>query len=109
MFRMSGVPIPKPEPRLVEKWKDGAEWKNRDREGTEEARRRAKGRCEVTIAGVRCLRRDCETHHHIGGWKRRGRGASALARNKTRCCARCHPLITGKVLVHVAGNRYRHR
>lgn len=99
--------IAKPRPYLLDKADRDADWKKLDEAENKKARLRAKGRCEVTVAGVRCGRRDSQTHHQIGGWKRRGRGASALAENKTRCCSGCHPLITGNVLEHLEGNRYR--
>lgn len=71
------------------------------------AKARAKGRCEVTVEGVRCRMRDCETHHILSGWKLRGRGESAKAEWKTRCCTQHHREITGHVLWHIWGNRYR--
>lgn len=85
-----------------------------DRKGSAEVKRRSGGRCEVEIAGIRCPRIAAEVHHHIGGWKLRGRGKSALAEHKTHCCVDCHRLITGQVgvgqpLVHVAGNTYQWR
>lgn len=91
-----------------------------DRRGTAEVKRRSGGRCEVTIAcegtiaSIRCSRPAAEVHHHLGGWKLRGRGLSALAAHKTHACVACHRLITGQVgvgqpLVHVAGNVYRWR
>jgi hypothetical protein len=85
-----------------------------DRRGSAEVKRRSGGRCEIEIAGLRCPRPAAEVHHHIGGWKLRGRGISALAENKTHACVECHRLITGQVgvgqpLVHVAGNTYQWR
>ena len=106
-------PQPKPKPRALEKAEADAKWKKRDREESEKVKIRSGGRCEVRVAGVRCNRIIGGTgllagiHHHIGGWKLRGRGDSALAKNKTHACHDCHRLITGNVLEHIAGNRYR--
>lgn len=101
------IGTPKPRPYRLERQERDASWKAADRQGDREAKRRSRGRCEVTVLGERCGRYASEIHHHIGGWKLRGRGASALAVNKTHCCDRCHPDITGNVLEHIAGNRYR--
>jgi hypothetical protein len=98
---------PKPRPRLLEKADDDREWKDLDEDESEKVKRRSGGRCEVTVAGVRCVRRAFEVHHQIGGWKLRGRGESALAANKTHACIKCHRLITGNVLEHQDGNHYR--
>lgn len=89
-------------------------WKARDAAESRIVKARSGGRCEVTIDGARCPRRAAQVHHQIGGWKRRGRGASALAEHKTHACAACHRLITGDVgigqaLAHVAGNTYQWR
>jgi len=98
---------PKPRPhRLVT---DGRQrdWKAIDDAESIRVRHRSGGRCEVTIGLRRCNRRAAEVHHHIGGWKLRGRGESARAENKTHACTACHRLVTGNVLQHVCGNRYR--
>jgi len=94
-------------PRALVKANKDADWKKADRDGSAEAKRRAKGRCEVTVGRERCPRKDFETHHHIGGWKLRGRGASALAVNKTRCCSQHHLEIHSRLLEHLGGSRYR--
>lgn len=87
-----------------------AEWKKVDeRESKWIRKKRSGGRCEVSIDGVRCRRRAYEIHHHMGGYGVRGRGASALAQNKTHACSQCHRRITAKVLQHISGNRYRER
>lgn len=107
---MRGEPVyavPKPRPAMLERDERTAKERAFDERESRKARKRAHGRCEVTVNGARCRKRDCETHHHIGGWKLRGRGASALAENKTRCCTDCHSEITGNVLEHIEGNRYR--
>lgn len=92
--------------RLLEKIESDREWQAIDKRESAKVRRRSRGVCEVTV-GRRCTRRAFEVHHHIGGWKLRGRGASALAKNKTHACSDCHHLITGNVLEHVAGNKFK--
>jgi hypothetical protein len=99
---------PKPKPKLLEKRASDAAWQARDKAESQKVKQRSRGQCEVTgLLGGRCPKRASEVHHHIGGWKRRGRGASALAEHKTHCCADHHRMITGHVLQHVSGNRYR--
>jgi hypothetical protein len=100
-------PIGKGKPKLAEKMDNDRTWQALDKSESEKVKRRSKGICEVVAGGRRCHRRASEVHHHIGGWKLRGRGISALAKNKTHACSTCHPLITGNVLEHVAGNTYR--
>jgi hypothetical protein len=77
-----------------------------DKRESAKVKLRSRGRCEVTVGGVRCSKRASEVHHLIGGWKLRGRGDSALAKNKTHACGDCHRLITGNALEHLGGNRY---
>jgi hypothetical protein len=99
---------PKPRPRLLVKRDTDRLWQALDKSESRKVNARSGGRCEVTgPLGGRCPKRATEIHHHKGGWKRRGRGASALAENKTHCCADHHRMITGHVLVHLGGNRYR--
>lgn len=107
---MTGEPFksfPKGKPQMAER--DDRERKADafDRAESEKVKVRSKGRCEVTVIGIRCKRRGFEVHHHIGGWKLRGKGPSALAKNKTHACTACHRLITGNTLDHVTGNTYR--
>jgi len=99
--------IPKPRPHILVRDERDAADQAHDKSESAKVKARSKGRCEVTIGGVRCPRRAFEVHHHIGGWKLRGRGASALAENKTHACSDCHRLITGNALEHLGGNRYR--
>lgn len=103
-------------PKLLEKRKADQDWQAIDRAESCKVKKRSGGRCEVRCVlgsgafyhvGARCTRRATEVHHHIGGWKLRGRGASALAENKTHCCSKCHKEITAHVLTHVSGTRYR--
>lgn len=93
--------------RYLDKEKADALWQGIDKKESDKVRRRSRTVCEVTVRGHRCTRRAFEVHHHIGGWKLRGRGISALAKNKTHCCSDCHHLITANVLEHLAGNEYR--
>jgi hypothetical protein len=100
-------PIPKGKPKMLEKEESDRVWQRLDKTESEKVKRRSRGICEVTVGRVRCHRRAFEVHHHIGGWKLRGRGPSALAKNKTHACSDCHREITGNVLELVEGNRYR--
>jgi hypothetical protein len=98
---------PKPKPFKLERDEKRADDQKVDKAESVKVKARSKGRCEVTEGGYRCNARAFEVHHHIGGWKLRGRGASALAENKTHCCTPCHQAITGNVLEHLGGNRYQ--
>jgi hypothetical protein len=99
--------FPKSRPLMAERDDKRAADEARDKAESRKVKARSRGRCEVTIGGARCTSRAGEVHHHIGGWKLRGRGSSALAENKTHACGPCHRLITGNVLEHLSGNRYR--
>ena len=101
--------IPKPRPRMLERDERAAALDARDKRESQKVKARSGGRCEVTIGGVRCPCRAFEVHHHIGHWRLRGRGASALAENKSHVCSECHRLITGHVLVRLSGNRFDRR
>ena len=101
------IGFPKPRPQLLERDEREADREARDKAESRKVKARSRGRCEVTVGGIRCDRRASEVHHHIGGWKRRGRGASALAENKTHACGEHHRQITGHVLEHLGGNRYK--
>lgn len=81
--------------------------KKRDEDESKKVRKRSTGQCEVLVKGKRCKRRALEVHHHEGGNGRRGRGSSALAKNKTHMCTEHHRLFNGKRLLHVRGNTYR--
>ena len=90
---------PKPRPRLLDKRERASAIKALDEAGSNEARRRANGRCEIFVVSEgRCTRRDVQTHHMLGGRGVRARGKSALAIHKQRACLRCHEEITGRVL-----------
>jgi hypothetical protein len=75
-----------------------------DKKGSDEAKERSKGQCEVVWFGRkarrvrRCDKRANQIHHMVGGRGKRGRGISALAKHKQHVCGECHPLITGHVL-----------
>lgn len=67
---------------------------------------RSGGRCEVLelqIGVERCPRRGNQTHHMIGGWGKRARGNSLLARHKQYVCQRCHDDIGAHVLKRIGG------
>jgi hypothetical protein len=102
---------PKPTPKLLEQRARERDWQALDKAESAKVKLRSRGYCEVSLINGRscgrCFKRASEVHHHLGGWKLRGRGASALAENKTHVCAKCHRLITGHVLQHVSGTRYR--
>ena len=78
-----------------------------DERESAKVRVRSGGRCEVVVQGQRCSGRAFEVHHQMGGFGVRGRGKSALARNKTHACSKCHHAITGNVLQHIKGQQYR--
>jgi L-arabinose isomerase len=103
------IGFPKPRPQLLERDERAADIAAFDKAESAKVKRRSRGRCEVTVGGSRCARRASEVHHHIGGWKRRGRGASAFAANKTHACGDCHRQITGNALEHLGGNSYRRK
>jgi hypothetical protein len=75
-----------------------------DKAENAKARKRAKGRCEVRFesvlgpAGCRCISKDTETHHLLGGIGRRNTAKSILAQYKLRVCAECHREITQHIL-----------
>ena len=82
---------------------------SKDEQESATVRERSKGQCEVWVsrpgrsfAGAfvsRCLRRAVHVHHLMGGNGVRGRGKSALAKNKLHLCAKCHADIHAHVLV----------
>ena len=82
-----------------------------DRLENEKVKQRSGGRCEIHElqqgVAVRCTRRASEIHHLLGGWRRRSRGASALAEHKQHVCRTCHRLITGHVLQHIGSQLAR--
>ena len=103
-------PIPQP------KAAKPANWKAADRKGSEEAKKRSGGRCEVvelvTIGyyqpiPARCMKRAVHIHHAIMGWRIRGRGASAKAENKLHVCALCHADIHARVLRRMADGTFK--
>lgn len=82
-------------------------WQRVDERESRKVRKRSQGQCEVRLVGVRCPKVACQVHHHLGGFGVRGRGESALAKNKTHACTGCHSLIGSKRLLHIQGNHYR--
>ncbi len=75
-----------------------------DRVGSEKARKRASGRCEIWIDGTRCQHADTQTHHMMGGNGTRAINDSVHQHHKQRCCAACHQLIQHKTHVIRLGN-----
>jgi hypothetical protein len=98
MIDYSGMPFPKGQPKALLRLKKRKAIERLDEIENIKARARAAGRCEVIVDGVRCPKRDAQTHHLKGGIGRRNRGDSVLAIQKLRTCHDCHPLITGKIL-----------
>lgn len=102
-------PILKPRPIALERDERRAKIATTDKKENAKVKARSGGRCEVMIVGLRCKARAGEIHHHLGGWRMRGRGPSALAENKTHACSKHHAQITGNILEHLGGQRYRVR
>ncbi|HXE82911.1 MAG TPA: hypothetical protein VN513_06245 [Gemmatimonadales bacterium] len=98
---MSGLLFPKGRPAALDRQAKKTARVSIDHAESAKAKARAHGQCEVTVIGEgRCLRRDTETHHLING-RLRGRGESAQAERKIRCCHRCHQAITQHLLQRV--------
>ena len=98
--------FPKQKPALLDKQDRRKTVVDLDRLENEKVKQRSGGRCEIHSlnqegVAVRCLRRAAEIHHLLGGWRRRSRGASALAEHKQHVCRTCHREITGHVLQHI--------
>lgn len=98
--------IGKGTPKKVAKAKRRQTLEDRDEKESVKVRLRSKGQCEVR-SPRRCRRRAWQVHHHMGGIGVRGRGDSALAKNKSHVCNDCHDAIGGKTLQHIDGQRYR--
>lgn len=105
--------VPKGPPAKLARDQQKRDWKAEDRAGSDEAKTRSGGRCEVrelircgtwgSSAIYRCQRRAIHLHHMIGGWKIRGRGESAKAIRKQHTCLECHQDIEGNVLQRIGG------
>ena len=103
----NGLRFPKPLPHALTRDARKAHDAAQDKRGSAEARTRAAGRCEVFVVGEgRCRRVDRHTHHTLSGWRRRGRGVSAFAAAKLRCCEQCHAAIHARTLVQ-DGQKFR--
>ena len=104
MIDYSGFAFPKQRVKALEQQDKATALESKDKAENAKARKRAKGHCEVIepcpIGGgmVRCLRKDTQTHHLIGGIGRRNKGKSILADYKLRVCDQCHDDITRKIL-----------
>lgn len=90
----SDLPLPKVTRRVTRKQERLAA----DRKGSQEARKRSEGRCEVvfmlSIGPRRCFADATQVHHMIGGRGKRGYGISALAEHKQHVCDGCHKDLT---------------
>ena len=97
--------FPKPKPALLNARARKKTVVDLDRLENEKVKQRSSGQCEIHElhqgVAVRCKRRAYEIHHLLGGWRRRSRGASALAEHKQHVCRTCHREITGHVLQHI--------
>ena len=97
--------FPKQRPALLDKQAHKKTVVDLDRLENDKVKQRSGGWCEIHElhegVAVRCKRRAYEIHHLLGGWRRRSRGASALAEHKQHVCRTCHRLITGHVLQHI--------
>lgn len=113
--------LPDHDPRpLRQKWEDTPIKVERDTrkktrlatdgEESDAVKVRSGGRCEVVWFGRkerrvrRCVKRASQVHHMIGGWGKRARGPSILAKHKQHVCDTCHPLITGRVLRRIGAD-----
>ena len=98
----SRLAYPKSRPKALDKDDRDKALAAKDTAENAKARQRAKGRCEVRVPGsfgdFRCLNRDTQTHHLLGGIGRRNKGKSILADYKLRVCDECHKAITAKIL-----------
>jgi hypothetical protein len=100
----TGFALPKGRPKALDKADKAKALAAQDKAESAKARKRAGGRCEVRFEsvtspqGIRCISKDTETHHLLGGIGRRNRGESVLATRKLRTCHECHRLITAKLL-----------
>jgi hypothetical protein len=104
----TGLAHPKPRPRKLEKADRLKVRVSLDDKGSDQARARAGGRCEIWTQvnrkiAWRCKRRVLHIHHMIGGIGKRGRGISALAKHKQAVCSECHSDIGAHVLVRHGG------
>jgi hypothetical protein len=100
----SGFAFPKGRVKALDKQDKQAALEALDKKENAKAKKRAKGRCEVyaPVRGLaypaRCIHKDVETHHLLGGIGRRNRGKSVLAEYKLRVCKECHTAITANIL-----------
>jgi hypothetical protein len=98
----SALAFPKTRPRALEKADKDKAVAAMDKAENVKAKKRAKGTCEVRIVGVtapwRCIRKDTQTHHLLGGIGRRNKGKSILADYKLRVCDLHHKEITANIL-----------
>ena len=99
-----GLMFPKPRPCKLEKADRLKVRVSIDDRGSDQAKARSGGRCEVWVevnrkVEWRCKRRAVHIHHMLGGIGVRGRGESAKAIRKQHVCSDCHSDIGAHVLV----------
>jgi hypothetical protein len=98
----SQLAFPKSRVKALDKADKQKALKAKDKAENAKAKKRACGRCEVWEQSghwrARCMDKDTETHHLIGGIGRRNKGKSILAEYKLRVCKECHAAITANVL-----------
>src|SRR3990172_2036948 len=104
-WSISAMPaIPKPPPDARERRAPRSRIAARDRAGHARVKQRSGGRCEcVVVLEGRGGRRATAVPHRRGGGRRRGRGASALAKNTLHLCAQHHRDITAHRLGLIEG------
>ena len=105
--------FPKPRPRALEKADRRKAIDATDKAENAKVKARSGGQCEMRVwlltfpktrsqpackvLGL-CERRAIHIHHLLGGIGVRGRGESALAKNKLHLCAKCHSDIHAHIL-----------
>src|SRR3990167_8465746 len=108
----SQLPYGKPRPRKLEKADRTKQRVSVDSRESAKVKARSGGQCEVRWFGAtgqveyRCQRRAGHVHPMLGGIGVRGRGESALAKNKLNVCDVHHSEIHAHVLVR-DGVRWR--
>jgi len=103
------IPQPKPRPRALDKADRRKALVARDTAGSEAARVRSGGQCEMRLVGEdQCRRRAVHVHHLIGGIGVRGVSAeSASAKAKLHLCLVCHQAVHAHILVRVGRSRFQ--
>jgi hypothetical protein len=96
--------LQKPRPAALDRHDRRTARETVDERESKKVRKRSGGQCEIRIVRrPRCRKRAWQIHHMIGGWGKRARGPSLLAKHKQHVCNDCHPLLTGNVLKRRGG------